>query len=138
VSGTDPTRIRSVAVTADDVVAAYEAQTRERRAVVLRVTPPFDGRMRARLHVPAEADAVEDAVVLAPEELVETDAVAPFPSPDDTEDAIRADPDLTYSTELHHERHEAAVEGWRASVREAIVDAVTIAEGHEIEVKRLG
>ena len=39
----DPTVIRSLAVTADDVVAALEANERRDAAAVLRVTPPFSG-----------------------------------------------------------------------------------------------
>lgn len=48
---TGPSAIRILAVTTDDVVAALEAADRGRRAAVLRITPPFAGRMRARLHV---------------------------------------------------------------------------------------
>ncbi|UIP01262.1 hypothetical protein Hbl1158_08925 [Halobaculum sp. CBA1158] len=43
--------MRTLAVTTDDVIAALEARDRGRRDAVLRVTPPFSGRMRARLHV---------------------------------------------------------------------------------------
>lgn len=50
-SGSDPTAIHTLAVTTDDVLAALEASDRGRRDAVLRVTPPFSGRMRARLHV---------------------------------------------------------------------------------------
>ena len=49
--GTDPGAIRSLAVTTEDVLAALEARQRGRRDAVLRVTPPFSARMRARLHV---------------------------------------------------------------------------------------
>ncbi|MFC7136931.1 hypothetical protein ACFQRB_11505 [Halobaculum litoreum] len=47
----DASVIRQLAVTADDAVAALEARERGRRDAVLRITPPFAGRMRARLHV---------------------------------------------------------------------------------------
>jgi hypothetical protein len=47
----DPATIRSVAVTVDDVLTALEARQRTDTRAVLRVTPPFAGRMRARLHV---------------------------------------------------------------------------------------
>ena len=47
----DPVAVRQLAVTTDDVLAALEASDRGRRDAVLRVTPPFAGRMRARLHV---------------------------------------------------------------------------------------
>ncbi len=46
----DPRVIRAVAVHADDVVTALEATERGREAV-LRITAPFAGRVRARLHV---------------------------------------------------------------------------------------
>lgn len=52
----DPTVVDTVAVTVSDVVAACEARDRNRRETVLRITPPFSGRMRARLHV-ADVDA---------------------------------------------------------------------------------
>lgn len=47
----DPSVIRQLAVTTDDVLAALEARDRGRREAVLRITPPFSGRMRARIHV---------------------------------------------------------------------------------------
>ncbi|QLG62592.1 FHA domain-containing protein [Halorarum salinum] len=50
-TGDDVRAVESLAVTTDDVVAAVEARDRGRRRAVLRVTPPFSARMRARLHV---------------------------------------------------------------------------------------
>ena len=49
----DPTVVRSLAVHADDVVQALETNARADGEVeaILRVTPPFSGRMRARLHL---------------------------------------------------------------------------------------
>jgi len=52
----DPAVVDTVVVTVSDVVAACEARDRNRREMVLRITPPFSGRMRARLHV-ADVDA---------------------------------------------------------------------------------
>ena len=49
-AGSGPDRIRSIAVHREDVANALEATLRSDREVVLRVTPPFSGRMRARLH----------------------------------------------------------------------------------------
>ncbi|SHH70060.1 hypothetical protein [Halobaculum gomorrense] len=46
-----PSVIRQLSVTTDDILAALEARDRGRRKAVLRITPPFSGRMRARLHV---------------------------------------------------------------------------------------
>lgn len=47
----DPTVIRSLAVTSGDVVAALEMNRTSDDHAALRVTPPFSARMRARLHV---------------------------------------------------------------------------------------
>ena len=51
VGSSDPAVVETLAVTTDDVVTALEARDRGRRRAVLRVTPPFSARMRARLHV---------------------------------------------------------------------------------------
>jgi hypothetical protein len=132
----DPTAIRSVAVTVDDVVTALEATRRSDRRTVLRITPPFSGRMRARLHRPTDDDAT-DAIHLDPSTLVAD--LPPYPDPDETADRLRAAGE--YTTERHHDRHAAAVREWRAATREAIVDAVALPteDGpHRVEVKRLG
>ncbi|MFB6107211.1 MAG: hypothetical protein ABEJ82_00010 [Haloplanus sp.] len=131
----DPTDVRAVAVTTEDVVAALETNRRTSRRTVLRVTPPFSGRMRARLHRP---DGDEGAAIrLDPERLVEE--VPAYPDPDETADELRAAD--AYDPETHRERHVEAVRAWRESVREAVVDAVDVAtpDGpHRIEVSWLG
>jgi hypothetical protein len=154
----EPRAIRSVAVTTDDVVAAYEARQRSPRRPVLRVTPPFSGRMRARLHDPGPAvnessdettgeevgdrDPATGAIYLPPERLLDADAIEEFPAPDDTEDALRADPEVEFTVERHRERHVEAVEEWRETVRGALVDEAEIRlDGggtHRVEVKTLG
>jgi hypothetical protein len=133
----DPTAIRSIAVTADDVVTALEATRRSDRRTVLRITPPFSGRMRARLHRPTGDDDATAAIHLDPSALVAH--LPPYPDPDETADRLRAADE--YTTERHHDRHAAAVREWRASAREAIVDAVALPtedDPHRVEVKRLG
>jgi len=147
----DRSDVRSIAVTAEDVVAAYEAARQAGRAAVLRATPPFSGRMRARLHVSevvpgeeaaAEADPGADGpppLEVAPADLLA--APPPYPHPDDTEDELRADPDVAYTRERHRRRHEAALERWRQRARECIADRVTVETGageREIEVVVLG
>ncbi|WP_224335789.1 hypothetical protein [Haloprofundus halobius] len=135
-----PVRIRSIAVTADDVVAAVEARRRERAPAVLRVTPPFAGRMRARLHLAGSEgsyDGPAEPIHLDPERLVGD--VPPFPTPDDSEDRLRKSG--AYSVEAHRDEHVRAVEAWRETVRDAIVGTVAIETDdgeHEIAVKRLG
>ncbi len=136
--------IRSIAVTAGDVIAAHEANREGGPRTVLRVTPPFSGLMRARLHrlvdgeepgggaaAPANegaADAGSDVptpVHVDPADLL-AESVPAFPHPDETEDALRADPDAEYTPERHHERHRQAVEDWRERARTNLADAVTV------------
>lgn len=135
----DPRAIRSIAVTAEDVVTAYEATTRSGRETVLRITPPFRGRMRARLHVPQGED--DPAVHVPATDLVDESRLDPYPSPDETETAIREDPDVEYSTDLHHDRHLDAVRRWREGAIDAIVESVAIETPygtHTVDVKVLG
>lgn len=122
----DSTVMRVLAVTTDDVLAALEANERRQAGAVLRVTPPFSGRMRARLHLDGTESEYDDPAPLhvPPERFVQ--AVPPFPSPDETEDELRSDSGATYSPACHRERHEAAVETWREQVRRALVDETTI------------
>lgn len=124
----DPTRIRSLAITTEDLLAALEANARRDAGAVLRVMPPFTGRMRARLHLAgAEGDYDESPRPLhvEPERLLDDDAPA-FPSVDATEDALRSDPDVEYTPERHRSRHEQRVETWRAAVRDHVRDEATL------------
>jgi hypothetical protein len=141
VASADPTVVHTLAVTTDDVVTALEANERRDAGAVLRVTPPFSGRMRARLHLAGAEGEYDPPAPLhvPPERLVAP--VPPLPTPDDTEDAIRSDADRTYSTERHRRRHERAVDAWRAAVRRAIVERATVetpAGSHEVDVTTLG
>ncbi|AZH25447.1 hypothetical protein [Haloplanus aerogenes] len=132
----DPTAIRSIAVTVDDVVTALESTRRSDHRTVLRITPPFSGRMRARLHRP-NGDETTGAIHLDPTALVADPP--PYPDPDETADRLREAG--KYTTDRHHDRHAAAVRDWRAGVREAVVDAVDLPTGsgpHRVEIKRLG
>ncbi|MFC7139520.1 hypothetical protein ACFQMA_06670 [Halosimplex aquaticum] len=137
----DPTRIRTLAVTAEDIVAALEARIQRDSAVVLRVTPPFSGRMRARLHAgPDEYDEEPAPLHVSPEALLAESAPS-YPRPADTEDRLREDPDAEYTVERHHERHREAVTAWRERVRDHVRDTATIetADGpHEVSVSVLG
>ena len=145
----DPTEIRSLAVTVEDVVAALELNQTTARRAVLRVTPPFSGRMRARLHVvlerePASSEAKRDGdqrpLHVDPESLLKADAPS-YPKPSETEDELRNDPGETYSVERHHDRHVVAVADWRTGVADAICERTTIqtpAGPHEVDVLTLG
>lgn len=78
-SGDEPTEIDSVAVHTEDIVAAVEARDRNRREAVLRITPPFTGRMRARLHVEGTAAEYGDPEPIHVEPRTFVEDVPPFP-----------------------------------------------------------
>ena len=150
----DPRVIRSVAVRAEELVTAYEAGERAGRDAVLRVTPPFSGRMRARLHAAdvvgadeAGIDAFEggeagdsEPVEIPPETFL-ADDVPPYPDPDDTEDELRTEPGTEYTRERHRQRHRRAVDRWREEVRTGILETTTVETPvgpHEVDVVVLG
>lgn len=132
----DPTNVRSLAVTVDDVVTAVQARE-EGRAAVLRATPPFHARMRARLHVDRD-DADAGAIYLDPRDLLDEET-PPFPTPAETEDRLRAS-DREYTPEAHRKLHREAVAEWRAAARDHVVDEVTLStpDGpHTVAIKPL-
>lgn len=139
----DSRTIRSIAITAEDAVSAYEASERSASNPVLRVTPPFAGRMRARLHVPGPNEPTGDPapILIAPRKFFDANRLLQYPEPGDTEAEIRENSDLTYSTELHHKRHTERVREWREAAREAFADEIEIeipTGAHRVELKVLG
>ena len=127
---TGPERIRSIAVHREDVANALEATLRSDREVVLRATPPFSGRMRARLHAldaggngghngNGGSDDAPAPLHIDPRDLVAD--VPPYPEVDDTA-AELPDADL----ETRRERHAESVEAWRETVRERVGSTVEI------------
>ncbi|WP_123620860.1 hypothetical protein [Halorubrum sp. CSM-61] len=141
-SGTGgPDRIRSIAVHRDDVATALEATLRSDREVVLRVTPPFSGRMRARIHAVDGGDEEGSGgdgpapIHVDPRDLVSD--VPPYPEVDET---MAENPDA--DVETRRKRHTDAVESWREAVRESVVDGVELDVGDEraveVDVTALG
>ncbi|WP_394739469.1 hypothetical protein [Natronococcus roseus] len=118
----DPSAIRSIAVSRDDAVDAFVYGRENPGAAVLRVTPPFHGRMRARIHVyRADDTRVTGAVHVQPETLLETEAVANYPTlEDEREDAPSGE------TEEVRKRHAESVDAWRERAQEAIVETVAL------------
>lgn len=134
---TDPSVLRSLAVSAEDLLAAMEADAREGPRTVLRVTPPFSGRMRARLHVVQAAD--DDGTVHIPPRALLDDGAPTYPTPDETADELRSHEDLDYSVDRHREYHEERVDAWRSALLDHVVDSVTIDDvDGEIGVSLLG
>ncbi|GAB7090320.1 hypothetical protein JCM18237_05910 [Halorubrum luteum] len=148
----DPTRIRSIAVHREDVATALEATIRTDRQVVLRITPPFSGRMRARLHE-ATSDTVhegrdegseddsehDDGNEPDPIHVDPGDLVADPPSYPEVDETAAAFPDA--DVETRYERHADAVDAWREAVRDSLAERVTISidgTAHEVDVSVLG
>jgi hypothetical protein len=140
----DPTVIRIVVVHADDVVTALEASERGGN-VVLRITAPFAGRVRARLHAVQTTEPSEDGrggpapIRIPPRDLV-IEEVPVYPRVDDTDPSATGSAE-NYDVETHHERHTAAVTTWRDGVRDSVADSVeldTTAGPHRVAVSVLG
>ena len=153
-----PNVIRSIAVHRGDVTTALEATLRTDRYVVLRITPPFAGRMRARIH--EVHDGPNDERMRAPRndernagvggEMADTESTTPIHV--DPRDLVPEAPpypevDETTATypeadvETRHERHAEQVDAWRTTVRAGIGEtvAITTADGtREIAVVVLG
>ena len=140
----DPRVIRTVAVTVDDVVAALEANRSADRGAVLRITPPFSGRMRARIHAGGTTYATDpEPIHLDPERLV--DDAPDYPTADETEVVEDTEPsaadEMSAGIESRRQRHTERVEAWRETVRQclaATVDVGTPAGDHTVRVIALG
>ncbi|AHG00089.1 hypothetical protein HALLA_16055 [Halostagnicola larsenii XH-48] len=139
-SDSDPSSIRSLAVATEDVVDAAIYGRENPGTAVLRVTPPFHGRMRARLHVYHDEDGrVSEAIHLEPDDLLADEVLEAYPSFDE-----RSGDDQTGDPDRIRDRRERALEAWREQASEAILEAVTLEQvdgddgGHRVDVKRLG
>lgn len=137
-----PTDVRTVAVAVEDVVAAHEHNRGAGDRAVLRLTPPFHGRMRARLHVEVDEgyDAEPSPVHVPPERFLTGDPPA-YPRADETGEQLRADPDVEYSVADHYDRHADAVAAWREAVRCAVGGSATLptpSGPHRVDVVALG
>ena len=134
----DPTAIRSLALSPADAADAYVYSQENPGEAVLRATPPFHGRMRARIHVYRVDDTeLTGAVHVSPAAVIEDEVVADYP---DLESAL-ADVDDPDAADEVRERHAEAVADWQERARESIVDSVTLetADGpHRVDVKTLG
>ena len=134
---TDPSVIRSLAVSAEDLRAAIEANARGEAPTVLRVTPPFSGRMRARLHVVQE-NSDDGTVHIQPTAFLSGE-MPPYPTPDETADELREDDEMEYSVDRHRSYHETQVAQWRERLLTHVVESVRVpAVDHQISVALLG
>lgn len=130
--GTDgPSAIRSLAVSTEDVVDAFVYDRENPASAVLRVTPPFHGRMRARIHVYHVDDAdATGAIHVPPRDLLSEAVRAAYP----TLESFAAEDDAG-------DRYAEAIERWRERARDAIADRVVLETDdgpREVSVTRLG
>jgi len=134
----DPTAIRSLALSPADAADAYVYSQENPGEAVLRATPPFHGRMRARIHVYHVDDTeLTGAVHVRPGDVIANDVVAAYP---DLESALADADDPDAAAEIR-DRHAEAVSDWQEQARESIVDSVTLEtpDGpHRVAVKTLG
>lgn len=150
----DPRRIRSLAVTAEDVVDAFVYTRENPGTAVLRATPPFHGRMRARLHVYHVADdRLTGAVHVAPAALLADAVVGRYPTFADVSGRL----DSAAEPATVREERAAALDSWRERALDALVDSVVLEHpepgapdgdrtdesrpddrGHVVAIKRLG
>ena len=129
----DPSAIRSLAISPADAVDAYVYSRANPGEAVLRVTPPFHGRMRARLHVYHVDDTeLTGAVHVSPDDAIADDVVAEYP---------RIETPADDDSERLRERHAEAIEAWRARAREAIAETVSIeteSGPRTVDLKQIG
>jgi len=120
----EPTAIEYLVVTVEDVVAALEATLGTGRETVLRITPPFSGRMRARLHVTDATVAAENLnpIHVDPRALVEP--VPSYPTAAETAEELDSPDDI--NTERHEAAHSERLAEWRDTVRRSIATEATI------------
>lgn len=134
--------VRSVAVTAEDVAVAVEANRTPGPRTVIRITPPFSPLMRARLHVETEGEYGDGPrpIHVGPGTLLAADAPS-YPTPAGTEDRLRADPAAEYTVERHRRRHVETMAAWRDSLADHLVDHVDLpasGDTHRVAVRVLG
>lgn len=120
----DPAVIETLVIKDDELLTAVEASKRG-TATTLRVTAPFNPRMRARLHVRQPGDSDDARQLLVPPERLVDDDCPPLPRADDTADAVMSS-ERGFSLEQQRDRHVAAVESWREIVPTHVVDRVEL------------
>jgi hypothetical protein len=124
VGSAEPQVINTIVVTEEDVVTALEATLGTGREAVLRITPPFSSRMRARLHVAGEEGTYEapEPIHVAPDTLI--DPVPAYPTAAET--AAELDAAADANTDRHEATHTERLAEWRETVRDNRVKTAEI------------
>lgn len=143
VADDDPETIRSVAISPEDAADAYAYTQENPGEAVLRITPPFHGRMRARIHVYRRDDAeLTGAVHISPADVIEDEVLAAYPEFDATAGSEpSSESESAGQPAQRRKRHAETVETWQERAREALVDTVsleTAGGSRQVELKPLG
>lgn len=121
----DPRVIHSVAVTTEDAVTALEASLQTGRNAVIRLTSPFSGRMRARLHVAGgEGEYAGSTPPIHVDPAALFASVPAYPTPDET--AATLEEPGAANSEAHREKHTERLAAWRERLREQRIQKATI------------
>lgn len=135
----DPSAIRSLAVSTEDVVNAFVYGRENPGTAVLRVTPPYHGRMRARLHVYRVEEGREPGEIhVPPADLLADGVVSDYPA---VERVVSRLPTDDPSPETIREARAEVLESWRDRAATELEDEVVLETDFgrtRVDVKRLG
>ena len=136
----DPSRIRSLAISREDLFDAFVYNRENPTTAVLRVTPPFHGRMRARLHVSNERattnvwrDPVTGSIHFEPESLLEQEVVDAYPVLEEIYASMDESDRAGETVSDVHEQYDRRLEEWRKSARSRVLDEVKLEGDVELE-----
>lgn len=142
--GSDPAdlgTIRSIAVDAEAVVDAFVYTRENPGTAVLRVTPPFHGRMRARIHVFRD-DPGPDVAYCRPDDLLPAAVVEAYPSHPENGSVEGSDPgEAGDGVPDGRPANVRAIEDWRERAERAIVGEAVVGRGNDrirVDVRVLG
>lgn len=129
--------IRSIAVDAEAVVDAFVYTRENPGTAVLRVTPPFHGRMRARIHVFRD-DPGPDAAYCQPDDLLPAAVAEAYPA---SRGDVYDPGEVGDNSPDGRPAHARAIEDWRERAEGAIVGEAFVVRGDDwvcVEVHVLG
>ncbi|MCU4926300.1 hypothetical protein OB905_09940 [Halobacteria archaeon AArc-dxtr1] len=127
--GDDPTVIRSLAIAVEDVLDAAVYNRENPGTAVLRVTPPFHGRMRARLHVYREDDReLTGAIHVPPRSFLPKRTRTAYPDFESRPPDVGSD----------GEDEDGPIDNWRSQARDSLRETVTIDTGEKSHTVSVG
>ena len=140
-------RIKTVVADPANVVEAFKRNRddeTEHRRHVLRISPPFERKVKARLHVLDDTDSPSDvdstAIDLRPEAFVHVHGDydryrtrISIPTRQESRSIARNDHGEDIDTHTVKEYHDTAMEAWEECVRASLVDEILLFSDPEPE-----